>query len=146
MICLCFSDEQQDEVPDQEEDVEEEQEDVEEEQEDAEEEQEDFEEEHVDVDDEDMESSGVCSGRSAARAGGPAVVGGLVVVEGLLVVGWLLVVGGLASSTRDLMILMLACILCQHLHQPAQLGYILVNMCSGTHFILQLIFSIFSLL
>ena len=34
VICLCFSDEQQDEVPDQE-DVEEEQEDVEEEQEDA---------------------------------------------------------------------------------------------------------------
>ena len=49
MICLCFSNEQQDEVPDQEEDVEEEQEDVEEEQE--------------DIGDEDMEGSGVCSGR-----------------------------------------------------------------------------------
>ena len=55
MIFLYFSNEQQDEVHDQEEDVEEEQEEVEEEKE--------------DIGDEDMEGSGVCSGRRAARGG-----------------------------------------------------------------------------
>ena len=58
VISLCFSNEEQDDVPDQEEDVEEELEDVEEEQEDA--------------GDEDMEGHGrhsVCSCRRAARGG-----------------------------------------------------------------------------